>query len=409
MNDALAKKTEAQTKLDEIEKQRQTEVIDNYEELSQPYRQAMEEAGNTEFELKEKYQKYSELANSLTVYADQAYNDLQAAKSKPSLASVSQGRQAIIKDDYNSKIALTQTAMAALSGDIALGRTFIDQGIDAVTADRADELNFLNFVNGLFNEKSDDAKAELLTATAEEKTAIQNRITTIESEFTRIENEKSVVQEFLVGDNARIAVKAGVSLSDSLDEMVSKVAEYYKNNPEEFEETAPELTLDQKLKLYEKGLNLDQSGNITETDDTAPATLSIGSGTITGLNGSDLWAWGLDFVLAGGKGAEVKTPFIGEVIFAGENGGFGNQVKVKTASGEEIWLSHLNDISVKVGETVNEESVVGTQGNTGSVYSTSGGDGTHLDITIKKPDGSFYKANEVASLLGYQGQQSSRI
>lgn len=127
---------------------------------------------------------------------------------------------------------------------------------------------------------------------------------------------------------------------------------------------------------------------------------SLGYGqedVVTGY-GSKLWQPGLDVVVKGGKGAPVQTPFAGEVIFVGNVKGFGNQVKIRTNQGKEIWLSHLDGFDVKTGDKVGKGSVIGRQGNTGSVYSTSGGDGTHVDITMKKPGGGFYTAKEVDEL-----------
>ena len=138
----------------------------------------------------------------------------------------------------------------------------------------------------------------------------------------------------------------------------------------------------------------------------------IGLGTITGIDGSSLWKAGLDFQLKGGKGAPVPSPFTGTVVFAGQNKGFGNQVKVRLSDGNELWLSHLDSINVTSGSKINAGQLIGTQGNTGSVLGGSGekltkqqvaqGRGTHLDLTMKKPNGQYYTAREVAALLGDQ-------
>lgn len=252
MKDAQDNIKKYQDQLKQIETDRQGQVTDKYQELSQPFREKMEIAGNEEFQLKQKYEKYSSLANSLTVYADQAYNDLQAEKARPGLLSISQGKQANIKEDYYSKISLTQTAMAALQDDIALGRTFIDRGIAAVTADRQDELNSLNFINGLLNQKAEDTKTELLTATKEEKEAIQNRINTLTAEFDRIEQEKDAVRDFLL-ENAEIAVKAGVNLTDSLDEMTGKVTNFLNKNPQYNSENKIETVNGRKVLVSPSG------------------------------------------------------------------------------------------------------------------------------------------------------------
>jgi len=238
--EAEAKIKEATDKLAALDAQQKEQVTDKYDELSTPFRKEMEDQGNIKYQLEEKYQKYSALASSLATMSEIAYNDIVAEKNRPALLSISTGRTNAIKEDYNSKIALTQTAMAALSDDITMGRTFIDRGIAAVVADRTDRLNFLEFVNGLITEQKKDAKASLLSFTKDEKDAIENQIATLQSEFTRIDEEKEKVQEFLLG-NSELALKAGVSLAEPYDTMVDKVSSFIKKNPQYSEQNVDVL------------------------------------------------------------------------------------------------------------------------------------------------------------------------
>lgn len=120
-------------------------------------------------------------------------------------------------------------------------------------------------------------------------------------------------------------------------------------------------------------------------------------GPITGLNGSSLWQYGLDVDLK--IGDPVKSPVSGTVIAAAPNGGFGNQVKIRTSDGKEIWLSHLQSGVVKVGQTVLAGQLIGYGGNTGNTIAGKGGDGSHLDITMKEASGKLLSAPQVKSFL----------
>ena len=120
-------------------------------------------------------------------------------------------------------------------------------------------------------------------------------------------------------------------------------------------------------------------------------------GAITGMNGSPYWKWGLDVDLK--KGDPVYSPVSGTVIAVGSNGGFGNQIKIKGSDGREYWLSHLDGFKVKKGQKVNAGSLVGLGGNTGKVIAQGGGDGSHLDITVKDRNGNYIPAKQVYNLL----------
>lgn len=154
-----------------------------------------------------------------------------------------------------------------------------------------------------------------------------------------------------------------------------------------------------------------KSSDVSKIKDGAKVVNAFGTGIATGIQaGSSKWKWGLDFVLNGGKGASVPAPFSGTVVAAANNKGFGNQVKIKLADGSEMWISHLDGINVKPGQKITAGMIIGKQGNTGALLSGSGqeltaaqraaGRGTHLDITVKKPDGKYMTSQQVASLLG---------
>lgn len=115
-------------------------------------------------------------------------------------------------------------------------------------------------------------------------------------------------------------------------------------------------------------------------------------GGITGY-GSSLWDKGVDADLK--IGDPVFSPTSGEVIGVraeSETGGFGNQVQIRTDSGEEVWLSHLLSGEVSVGQRVEAGDIVGIGGNTGNTIPGKGGDGSHLDFTVKNKNGQFMSA-----------------
>jgi len=187
--------------------------------------------------------------------------------------------------------------------------------------------------------------------------------------------------------------------------------------------------LRERIKIIDPSLgfkgDLSTSLNYSKSDlsklRNGETTLSIGEGTVTGIDGSKFWKHGLDFVLKGGKGAFVSAPFPLKVLnvisgfsnpsnkplgSAGkkQNGGFGNQVKAKLPNGDEVWISHLDRVAnLKPGEIIYPGQSFATQGNTGNTY---GQTGVHLDITMLKPNGQKYTPREIAAIFGDQRLQS---
>lgn len=119
-------------------------------------------------------------------------------------------------------------------------------------------------------------------------------------------------------------------------------------------------------------------------------------GPITGF-GSPLWKPGLDVDVQ--KGDLIPSPVDGEVIASANNGGFGNQVKIRLKDGNEIWISHLDNLGVELGQKIKKGQLIGLGGNTGNVIPLGGGDGSHLDITMKNAAGQLFTAREVQEFL----------
>jgi murein DD-endopeptidase MepM/ murein hydrolase activator NlpD len=82
--------------------------------------------------------------------------------------------------------------------------------------------------------------------------------------------------------------------------------------------------------------------------------------------------------LAAPQGTEVRAAQGGAVIFAGFKQGYGNTVVVQHAGGLETTYAHLGSTSVKKGDCVATEQVLGTVGSTG--HST----GPHLHFEVAR-------------------------
>lgn len=77
-------------------------------------------------------------------------------------------------------------------------------------------------------------------------------------------------------------------------------------------------------------------------------------------------------------GTPVSAPAAGEVIFAGRRGNGGNTVIVQHANGVTTGYAHLDQIDVKVGDTVAQGQQIAKSGNTGN--ST----GPHLHFSARR-------------------------
>jgi murein DD-endopeptidase MepM/ murein hydrolase activator NlpD len=91
--------------------------------------------------------------------------------------------------------------------------------------------------------------------------------------------------------------------------------------------------------------------------------------------------------IANKKGTLIPAFLSGKVVKAsnghqpGENN-FGNSVTIQDRQGNLHSYNHLLKSSVRPGQVVQQGQNIGSMGDSGSAYSPSGGDATHLDYRI---------------------------
>ncbi len=83
---------------------------------------------------------------------------------------------------------------------------------------------------------------------------------------------------------------------------------------------------------------------------------------------------GLD--IAAPRGTDIRPVKGGEVVFAGERGGFGNAVIIDHGDGWQSLYAHCDRLDVRPGQRVGPEEIIGAVGSTGR----STGPHLHLDI-----------------------------
>lgn len=81
------------------------------------------------------------------------------------------------------------------------------------------------------------------------------------------------------------------------------------------------------------------------------------------LTGGNRFHKGVDFAAA--YGTDVPSAGQGRVVFAGEQGGYGQTVVIQHAGGVQTRYAHLSHIGVTAGESVEAGAIVGRVGSSG--------------------------------------------
>jgi len=247
------------------------ETVDKMGEQYEPFQKDYADKYNEQFETEQMIGDYKELAYDLKGYAQSMEEDLATAGAGATLESFASGRRNSVKETYNSKIATTQAAMSALKGAVNMVYTHIDRGVNQITNDRNNQINFLNMIKGMAEVSQTESKSSLITLNNEEKAQINNQIKDLEAKNLQIQATKNYVQG-LIETDPMLVTKANILLTDSQEEIFDKMKKYYTDNP----------TLTSTATKYQ--YKEDKDGNpVIFNPDTGRVSQVLGYDPITGV------------------------------------------------------------------------------------------------------------------------------
>lgn len=259
----------------------QQETLGKMETATQPFQADLEETERERLFINKNFEDNQKSILELETLLNSAVADKEAAQSAPGLASVKQARLYKIQTDYQGRVGVVEAVMNARNSQINVAYGMIDRTVSAINSDRQNQLSYYNLVLGLAQSDEEQAGEKLLTLDKEEKAIIESQLGMVKAQLAESEATAEMIKGLMIDpEYASIVEKAGVSLSDSSEEVAKKIQRYFINNPK----AADGLTLAQKLDLYEKGLVLDEKGNIlpdisnSTVDQIASAIKQIESG-----------------------------------------------------------------------------------------------------------------------------------
>jgi hypothetical protein len=77
----------------------------------------------------------------------------------------------------------------------------------------------------------------------------------------------------------------------------------------------------------------------------------------------------------------------GTVVSAGPEGGYGNRVRIKLDTGEEIGYAHMSEIGVKAGDVLEAGDVIGRSGGKPGTPGAGSSTGSHLHFSVQNAEG----------------------
>jgi len=195
--------------------------------------------------------------------------------------------------------------------------------------------------------------------------------------------------------NKQVKLAKDIIKSIKYQEDIKKELEIIKNKEnDDAEDLSIDLTLEKTFQKTLENLEIELIKNKMEFQLVNQQLLSIGETSKLPYLGDGSYTWPVDgyFNVSQGyggahKGVDINTLGAHPNVFAVQTGiivsvsddgdGYGNKVVIYHGEGVYTLYAHLHTMKAKVGQYIEEGSVIGTVGNTGN----SDGDHLHLQLT----------------------------
>ena len=225
LDDLKAQADAAQARIDSITSQ-QTTALGDVEALTQPFREALENAERERLHINENFEANQKLVNELDSLLTDGNNLVSQMKGVTGLTSIRDARVNQAIDSVNARVGVIQAVMNARNGQITQAYTMIDRTTAAITADKNDQLSYYNSLLNFYASEKSTAQTSLTNLTNTERTYINAQIGLLEQDLADTKAVSEKIKEAMTDPNtALLYAEAGVTLQDSIETISQKLSQ----------------------------------------------------------------------------------------------------------------------------------------------------------------------------------------
>jgi len=218
---------DSQAKIDNFTQLQQEGVLTNVEKLTQPFRQTLEDAQRQSLYVNKNFEDNQKLVNELDSLLTQGNELIAQQKGVTGLGSIRNPRIQKTMDDVAARAGVIQAVMSARNGQIAQAYNMIDRTVQAITADRQDQIDYFKTLYNFYESQKDDEGRKLIALTSEQRKYIDAQINILGDDLKRAQdNAENLKNAMIDPETALIYAQAGITLNDSVEQRAKKLADW---------------------------------------------------------------------------------------------------------------------------------------------------------------------------------------
>jgi hypothetical protein len=227
LKDIEARKAESEKKISDLTDKSEAMIETDVQPLLQPFRNNLENSERDRLHVNQNFEENQKLVNELDGLLTQGNQLISGEKSRFAPRSAIQAGTAKAMEDVQARAGVIQAVLSARSGQIAEAENMIDRSVNAITADRKDQLNYYSTVLDFYQNQKDDEGKKLINLEADQKDFVTKKIGLLENDLQQAQDNADYIKKAMTDPaTAQAYAQAGVTLNDSPEKIGKKLAAY---------------------------------------------------------------------------------------------------------------------------------------------------------------------------------------
>lgn len=226
LEDTQRQRQESEKKQTELAA-RQAEILGEVKGITTPFREDLETKERERLYINENFEANQKLTRELDSLLSEGNALIEQERSRPVATAIQSRLVSQTMEKVAARAGVIQAVMAARSGQIGEAERLIDRSVNAINADRNDQLTYYNALMSFYETAKTDEGKKITELTKEEKSFFQSTIKDLESEVKRTQDYADMIKKAMADpDKAQAYGQAGVTLMDSPEEINGKLSSY---------------------------------------------------------------------------------------------------------------------------------------------------------------------------------------
>ena len=200
----------------------ETVAVGEIKSLTTPFREDLEKTERERLHINKNFEENQKLVDELDTLLTEGNDLIKQQSEVTGLASIRNPRIQKTINDVAARVGVIEAVINARNGQIGQAYTMIDRSITAISADRKDQISYYETVINL-------NRQDMISLDENSSRIAQEQLDLAKGDLKRAEATVDYVKQLLVDpDTAGLMGEAGVRLTDSVDQINSKLrqAEY---------------------------------------------------------------------------------------------------------------------------------------------------------------------------------------